>query len=468
MNKKILMSIAAAATMATVFTGCGSDDDNAFLLPNGVTTNGAGVATIGGVTVGSSKSALVGATVTKSGNTITTTGGTMVGVDANDDNVSDTMKGSIQTDVSITDANGMVINNIFTDAAVKSGDSDVNATLAAIETQTGLNLRKVLQVSDTKAESLALVMYDNIQEGGADAEQFATILKLSGNDLNATLSAMNDKRKTPINADVVTKMAEMITSGVSVTALAESLNDYNELNASEKADYNASAFETKITEIATAEQAQYKADGVTYLDANTSDTDITLNDANTSNLVTDAKKATLSLMYKNQGNANLSYAVSLKGIDLNNTAGTYSYNIANNTNVTWWATDTDGMGTAGTLTAIDADTNQTISFMGHDTNISLEQTIYNGNVEAQYPLMWLQAAANFDINESNLTGYNVNVDGNWTVTGVLSAEDNTSKALTLYTVTDGNYTQADAGSINIGTVEKAGAKVLDTKLPTHP
>jgi len=35
-------------------------------------------------------------------------------------------------------------------------------------------------------------------------------------------------------------------------------------------------------------------------------------------------------------------------------------------------------------------------------------------------------------------------------------------------VTDGNYTQADAGSINIGTVEKAGAKVLDTKFSTHP
>ncbi|BFU78353.1 hypothetical protein ALC152_15680 [Arcobacter sp. 15-2] len=463
MNKKILMSIAAAATMATVFTGCGSDSSSSDKAA-GATTNGAGVATIGGVTVGSSKSVLVGAKVTKSGNTITTTGGTMVGVDANDDNVSDTMKGSIQTDVSITDANGMVINNIFTDAAVKSGDSDVNATLAAIETKTGLNLRKVLQVSDTKAESLALVMYDNIQEGGADAEQFATILKLSGNDLNATLSAMNDKRKTPINADVVTKMAEMITSGVSVTALAESLNDYNELNASEKADYNASAFETKITEIATAEQAQYKADGVTYLDANTSDTDITLNDANTSNLVTDAKKATLSLMYKNQGNANLSYAVSLKGIDLNSTSGTYSYNIANNTNVTWWATDTDGMGTAGTLSAIDADTNQTVN----DANMSLEGIISNGVVATSYPLMWLQAAANFDINESNLTGYNVNVDGNWTVTGVLSAEDNTSKALTLYTVTDGNYTQADAGSINIGTVEKAGAKVIDTEsLTTH-
>jgi len=481
MNKKILMSIAAAATMATVFTGCGSDSsssDKAGATATVVPADGYIYGMTGG-TIGDdnlTQTVAMGTTATFTGGAHMPAPGVFIPNNSSlsvvvpssaDTNATQIMATPITTMIAAAVANGAKLEDAEKQVAsvfgVNPTDAAAVAALVTVDptngTLTAEQRGKVAQVF-VMMDQLAAAGSKNVNAALANIVAKGSTSSVSTLNASAIATAMADKA-TDLDANVTTAIkfvAEKVATADSEAAVNSALLSASKLTENIKkgtsiSDLNTS-YDANLTAANSTIQDAITSNGVPYIDGNTSIADVTLKDTNASAAAHALDKATLSIIFKNEGNANLSYAVSLKDIDLNVTGNDYAYNIANNTNVTWWATDTDGVGTAGTLSAIDADTKQT------DANLTLEGAIDVHNFVNTYDtLNWLKAAANFDINESNLTGYNVNVDGNWSTTAVLSVENNDSKNVPLYISVDGNYSAAPVTTLKVGTSVKSGATV---------
>jgi len=110
MNKKILMSVAAAATIATTFVGCGSSSTGS---TNTTSSTGTGAFTTStGATGYAAKGALNGATVSESGSTVSLSGGidSITGLAPTID---------VSTDTELVDTDGDIIANPFTTLAMQ-------------------------------------------------------------------------------------------------------------------------------------------------------------------------------------------------------------------------------------------------------------------------------------------------------------------------------------------------------------
>jgi len=448
MNKKILLSMAAAAVAMTI-TGCGSDDTTALIPTSGATTNSSGFTTIGGTTVGASKGALSGSTVTQSGTRFTATGGT--------DTISgDAFTGSIQSDSALTDSEGRVIANTFTNLAIASGEDNVTEALNTVATRLGSSAAALTKVFQATAADAALENISRLLQRQYEANPTAVtnIIKFGGATTpTALLNAINTETEE-VNATVFADMVANIN--LNPTQFANTLAA---LDANASLDFNTTATANAITYSGIALDSNATTAG-----SFTSGTFTTsmLNDSNLSTATAygDANETgeillSIRNLEEDSINSNASYALKLSNLTVNS-ASNYITSLSVNANTTLALTANSNMSVAATFN--ESNMTQIINFVGSSD--------FNGTYDVSNIISSLAplVGTELDTADSNFTS---GMEANSTFGVKL-----------LMNVNDINFTTSDQSwliekdSINIGAdtgdatygTGYAGYKVLDGNL----
>jgi hypothetical protein len=467
MNKKILVSIAAAAAIATTFTGCGSSDSStSAAATTGTTTTGtSGYATLAdGTVVGLSKGALSGASVAKSGTSVTGSGGTDV--------VSNTaFTGTVKTDTELKDSEGRVIANPFTTLAVNSGESNVTTALGTIATQLGFTngaaITKVFQATaeDATAENTARLLQKQIEKATETSLNMGVIFRTVENataGLSNALAALNNITGAESNTTQLTAMINNIT--LNPTAFANTLA---QLETNSSIDFNSTV---------QANAAALKYTGF-ILDTNASDT-LDINSTNGLASISPVKDSNLSLTSYNDLNETAELLISIR-----NTATTGA-----NANASYALRMTKlspVSGVSNYLTSFASSANSSLVVTAN-SNMSKGLTLTDGNITKV--LLGLTAGTSttdgMDFNLTGLTtylttlvgtGHDTTTNGNFT-SGMSAAGIFGAKILVKigdYNLTDANQTfligkdsvniGKDVGTAAVGT-QYTGFKVLDGNL----
>ena len=371
MNKKILVSAVTAAVLGGLFVGCGSSDST----PAAVTTasNGTGAFTVSGVSGYAMKGALDGATVSKSGNTISFSGGT------------DSVTGlaptlNVSTDAELVDSEGNVIANPFTTMAMQM---DGNKTTAMNKVANAFGYPKaqlVKQIKDTaedaELENLGRTVSQLIKAAQAQDKMdslTAAIELTTGDDDNASviLTALNNVLTTPLyTADQIADTVANLDKNPAAFAV-ESAEFDAAVEAGTNDDFNVSAV-TNPTLV-----------GIS-LDSNTTEGDLssgatispmTLAGITEANIT--AESGELLLEVGNDAetgiNANASYALKLSKLcPVYNDAGTSITGFTYNANTTMSITANSNMSVAETIEFAAQDGNISAFFTNADINNTLQ------------------------------------------------------------------------------------------------
>jgi hypothetical protein len=253
MNKKILLSAAAAALMTVSFTGCGSDNDTVATTAT-PTTDTAGYVTLSdGTVVGASKGALSGAGVTKSGTTVTATGGTDVITDEEFD-------GSVKSDTELTDSEGRVIANTFTSLAVDSGEDNVTTAFSTIAAKLGFSTTAILKVfqatsSDAAKENLARLVWRQMvkaDESGISKSVLFSVMENATTGYASVLAALNNVTSAENDSALLDMIANITANPTSFAATLSAIDanssvDFNTSLASNAISYPGLILETNTT-----------------------------------------------------------------------------------------------------------------------------------------------------------------------------------------------------------------------------
>ena len=198
MKKKILVSAVTAAVLGGLFVGCGSSDSST--APVTTASNGTGAFTVGGVSGYAMKGALDGATVSKSGNTVSFSGGT-------DSITGEAPTLNVSTDTELVDAQGNVIANTFTTAAMQF-DGNKTTAMSRVANAFGYQVSELVKqikedANDAVLENLGRTIAQLLKAAQAQDEmsEFTTqIAATTGNkaDPAATLTALNAALTTPL------------------------------------------------------------------------------------------------------------------------------------------------------------------------------------------------------------------------------------------------------------------------------
>lgn len=243
MNKKILLSVAAAATLAMTFTGCGSDNNSSDSAS--ATTGTSGFTTLSnGTVVGASKGALSGSRVSVSGTTVTASGGT--------DTVSNKkFTGSVKSDTTITDSEDRVITNTYTNIAVNSGDNNVTSAFATVASAMGVStdaLTKVFQATadDAELENKARLLQRQV-ESSSDISSLFTEMRVaaaSGKTFAEMIVMLNEITDAESNTTKLQMMADPANLALNPTQFA---NTIAAVDANSSLDFNTSKGDYTVT-----------------------------------------------------------------------------------------------------------------------------------------------------------------------------------------------------------------------------
>ena len=368
MNKKILISAVAAATIASIFTGCGSDSSTSSVSGNAVKAelNGATVSFGGATATTSSTGAFTVTGATAGATAIEITGGSysLNGVDKNNTATLKATKSQINAGAPASMLTTLISEfDGNTSAAFNALGLDYNATTSDIST---------IDVGDFESHAVAIaIMMENATNFGTAMSTLkaSASAKKSLSDLNTTLSA--------IPSD--TNMTNVFSSIASGNALGHALATANADGAT--VAYVASTYQTANVIDTNATDLNTSDDTVTF----------TLTDAN-STLTT--------------ANGNTSLYVSIKGIDAANLNTSYVMGLTNldittsGTTITLANTDSDAIlstyANSNSSYSLSMDTNATALvssgiFTGNDVNVTAfsdyAQQLFadsNGTTEGTY------------------------------------------------------------------------------------
>lgn len=369
MNKKILISAAAAATIASIFTGCGSDVANSNSVSGNAVKaelNGATV-TFGGATATTSSTGAFSVTGATAGATeIEITGGSysLNNVDKNNTVTLKATKAQVDSGVQASMLTTLISEfDGNTSAAFNALGLDYNATTSDLAT---------VDAGDFEAHAVAIaIMMENATNFGTAMSTLkaSSSAKKSLSDLNTTLSAIpSDTNMTNVFSSIASGNAlghALATANADGATVAYSASDYQTTNV----------IDTNATDLNTSD------DTVTF----------TLTDAN-STLTT--------------ANGNTSLYVSIKGIDAANLNTSYVMGLTNldittsGTTITLANTDSDAVlstyANSNSSYSLSMDTNASALvssgiFTGNDVNVTAfsdyAQQLFadsNGTTEGTY------------------------------------------------------------------------------------
>ncbi|GKT33762.1 hypothetical protein ADUPG1_007504, partial [Aduncisulcus paluster] len=197
------MSIAAAATMATVFTGCGSDSSSSDKA-NGLasnSSNGTGAFTTStGATGYATKGPLNGFSFSENGTTITFSGGI-------DSVTGEAPTLNVSTDTELVDEDGNIISNAYTTIAMQFDGNKTKAMETVAEALTGdSNTSSLLkQIKDTQEdaalENKARVLAQFVKSAKAQNEMGVLTIafaKVSDGNFTKLLETINKDLSKPL------------------------------------------------------------------------------------------------------------------------------------------------------------------------------------------------------------------------------------------------------------------------------
>lgn len=376
MNKKILMSVAAAATLATTFTGCGSDSSTSTNATTGTATkaelNGATV-TIGTATATTDSSGrfTVNRPAGSTATAVTITGGSY------------TLNGVAKTNNVTLKATTAQLNAGAPVSMLTTLTSDFDGNVTAAANALGITLPAGLDVTSTSAIAAAMA---NIDAGDFEANAAAlalTLEKVPAANLGTFISAIKSNSTT--KKDIATLTSELKTAATNAGA-TDVNNTLTAIGAgqalgyalkiasgeSNGSDYNASAYAItnainvdansttgnmySINGTTPSTTLAYSGGAITSsstsMDANNTLVSFKLTDNNST--LTNANGNTsvfIKLTGLDSANINSAYVMGLTGLDINSTnltvvansttmaLGTYansnvSYSIAADSNAT--------------------------------------------------------------------------------------------------------------------------------------
>lgn len=504
MNKKILLSTAAAALLAVSFTGCGSDS-----LTSGISGAIKQANPSDGMIYGASMTCTGATAVINDDNqTFTLTGDnpgtcTVTGGSHKDASVASGWAPNYATlTMTVPDRNETIYSSPITtlrNAFLGTGTSDAEkriaekkvisflgvnpAGLTDAQLATAMNANP-MQLADagvgftlnSRANMVALyVMMAKVQENNGTVAEVTAALK----NIPSSSTALTAYNAADINASFntyVTSVTPSVLSAIAqaMTTVQAAVNAAGSLDAAEAiadgaiaqmVDFNASVagdlatlaadINTKVTNIQAAIKTFYISDvnqSLQTADRNVSENVMFgLKDRNLGSSDSDKYTADISIMFQNEGNSNYSFKTVLKDITLTESSdNNYSFSMAGNSNASF-------AGTSFTGGVMSVDTKEINTTSDGDNNVTLTNAIdtnasYTTDINLTKVFKWTQDQLIADTNTNISKASEYGANSNWTTKVILNIDDNASVSQSINKINGTNLSGASTSSI---TVDKA-------------